>query len=172
MVSKQLKENEMIDQNMLKQLNGQVNAELYSAYLYLSMSAYFEEKNLKGFANWMKVQAKEELGHAMKIYDFIIERGGRAELAKIETPEKDWPSPVDVFKKTLEHEKHVTSLINGLVKTARSIDDYATEIFLQWFVTEQVEEEASADEILNRLEMIKESKNGLFMLDKELGARQ
>lgn len=161
-----------MDQKMIKELNDQVNAELYSAYLYLSMSAYFEDRNLKGFAKWMRIQGKEELNHAMKIYDHILERGERAELSKIDAPDKEWASPLDVFKKTLEHEKHVTSLIHGLVKTARDLNDYATEIFLQWFVTEQIEEEASAGEILNKLDMIKESKNGMFMLDRELGKRE
>ncbi|MBN1150571.1 ferritin [candidate division WOR-3 bacterium] len=162
----------MLDPKMLKSFNDQINAELYSAYLYLSMSSYFHGLNLKGFANWMRVQAKEELGHAMKIFDHVIERGGRTELSKIDTPPKEWSSIVEVFQKTVEHEKHVTSLIHNLVKTARESNDYASEFFLQWFVSEQVEEEASAQEILDEVEMIKETKNGIFMLDRELGKRK
>lgn len=153
-------------------LNEQVNAEFYSAYLYLSMSAYFESESLPGFANWMRVQAQEELTHAMKIYDFVIERGGRAELMSIEEPSGDWDSPLDAFKTAYEHEKKVTNMINDLVDLAIEKGDHATRQMLQWFVGEQVEEEDSADEIVQRLKRVGDDGRGLLMLDRELGQRQ
>lgn len=161
----------MIKKEMQDALNGQVNAELYSSYLYLAMSSWFQSINFPGFANWMRVQAMEELTHAMKMYDFVIERGGRAILGPVEGPATEWSSPADVFEATLKHEQKVTGLINGLVDKSLEIKDHATNIFMQWFVTEQVEEESSADEILQKLKLIKDSPDGLFMMDKELGAR-
>ena len=161
----------MISKNMENALNEQVNAELYSAYLYLSMESYFKAQNLNGFANWMRVQTQEEVSHAMKIYDFINERGGRVLLKAIEGPETDWDSALAVFKAAYEHEQKVTGLINNLVDLAIKEKDHATNSFLQWFVNEQVEEEASADEIVQQLKMMEKAPGGMFMLDRELGQR-
>lgn len=161
----------MIKENMQKAINQQINAEMYSAYLYLSMSAYFESINLKGFANWMKAQAQEEMVHAMKFYDYINERGGRVLLTVIEAPPTQWDSSLAVFEYTYKHEQKVTGLINDLVNLAISEADHATNNFLQWFVAEQVEEEASADEVVQKLKLAGDRGGGLFMLDQELGQR-
>ena len=165
------KDNTMLSKKMEKALNEQVNAELYSAYLYLSMEAYFQAQNLSGFANWMRVQTQEEVAHAMKIYDFIIERGGRAVLKAIEGPQTEWDGPLAVFEAVCEHEQKVTGLINNLVDLAISEKDHATNSFLQWFVNEQVEEEASADDNVQKLKMMKDAPGGMFMLDRELAQR-
>ncbi|WP_320173634.1 ferritin [Maridesulfovibrio sp.] len=154
-----------------KALNEQLNAEMYSAYLYLSMSAYFSDIGLDGFANWMRVQAKEEQFHAMKFYDYINERGGRVLLTAIEAPKTEWESPLACIEAVLEHEKHVTSLINNLVNLAIDERDHATNIFLQWFVTEQVEEEDNVNAVLNKLRLLNGEGNGMFILDKELSTR-
>ena len=161
----------MISKNMEEALNGQVNAELYSAYLYLSMESYFKSLNLSGFANWMRAQAQEEMMHAMKIYDFINERGGRVILKAIEGPATKWDSPLAVFEAVYAHEQKVTSLINDLVDLAIKEKDHATNSFLQWFVNEQVEEESSADEVVQQLKMMENAPGGMFMLDRELGRR-
>ena len=161
----------MISKKMQKALNGQLNAELYSAYLYLSMAAYFETADLAGFANWMRVQDSEERLHAMKFYDYILERGGKVTLGSIEAPPSDWNSPLAVFEATLTHEQKVTGLINDLVNLAVAERDHATEIFLQWFVTEQVEEEASADQVVQKLKLMGDASGGLFMLDREMAQR-
>jgi ferritin len=161
----------MLADKMESVLNNQVNAELYSAYLYLSMAAYFQSVDLPGFATWMRVQAQEEVVHAMKIYDFIGERGGRVTLTAIEEPPTEWDSPLAVFEQAYAHEQKVTGLINGLVDTAESLKDHATRSFLSWFVDEQVEEEASADAVVRRLKLAGESGSGLFMIDRELGQR-
>jgi ferritin len=161
----------MLDKKMETALSKQLNAELYSSYLYLSMSAYFQSINLPGFTNWMRVQAQEELVHAMKFYDFINERGGRVNLQQIDGPPVEWSSPLDVFENTYKHEQKVTGLINDLVNLAVEARDHATNIFLQWFVTEQVEEEASADEVLQKLKLVGKDSGGLFMLDGEMGQR-
>ena len=161
----------MISKKMEGALNAQVNAELYSAYLYLSMESYFKSLNLNGFANWMRVQTQEEVSHAMKIYDFINERGGRALLKGIEGPPTKWKSPLAVFETAYAHEQKVTGLINDLVDLAIKEKDHATNSFLQWFVNEQVEEEASADEIVQQLKMMENAPGGMFMLDRELGQR-
>ena len=153
-------------------LNGQIKEEFYSSYLYLSMAAYLESLGLKGFAHWMEMQAKEELGHAMKIYKFVVDRGGRVRLFDIQQPPVEWESPLNAFEEALKHEQYITSKINGLMSLAREAGDYATEIFLQWFVTEQIEEEASVGEIVEKLKLVKDSPNGLFMIDRELGMRQ
>ncbi len=161
----------MLDEKMQTALNKQMNAELYSSYLYLAMSAYFQSISLPGFANWMRIQAQEELVHAMKFYDFINGRGGRVILQPVEGPPTEWSSPLDVFENTYKHEQKVTGLINGLVNLAVKEGDHATNIFLQWFVTEQVEEEASADEVVQKLKLMGDAKGGLFMLDREMGQR-
>ncbi len=161
----------MISKKMEKALNEQVNAELFSAYLYLSMEAYFKSLNLNGFANWMRVQTQEEIAHAMKIYEFINERGGRITMKAIDGPETKWDSPLAVFKAVYEHEQKVTGLINDLVDLAIEEKDHATNAFLQWFVNEQVEEESSADEMVQQLKMMEKAPGGIFMLDRELGQR-
>ena len=161
----------MISKKMESALNDQINAEMYSSYLYLAMSAYFQSINLSGFANWMKIQAQEEMVHAIKFYDFINERGGRVSLQSIEAPPEDWKSPLDVFDATLAHEQKVTSLINSLVDIAMEERDHATNIFLQWFVSEQVEEEDTANEILQKIKLMADAPGGMFMLDNEMGQR-
>jgi ferritin len=161
----------MVKKKIEAALNKQLNAELYSSYLYLSMSAYFQSINLPGFANWMRVQTQEELVHAMKFYDFINERGGRVTLQKIDSPPTTWASPLNVLENTYKHEQKVTGLINDLVNLAVGEKDHATNIFLQWFVTEQVEEEASADEVVQKLKLVGKDSGGLFMLDGEMGQR-
>ncbi len=161
----------MLSERMEKALNDQVNAELYSAYLYLSMSSYFDSIDLQGCALWMKAQTQEEMVHAMKIYDYVLERGGRMVLKAIEAPKSSWDSPLAVFEDAYEHEKYVTSLINNLVNLAIEEKDHATQIFLQWFVSEQVEEEASASAVVQKLKLAGEG-GGLFMVDRELGQRQ
>ncbi len=161
----------MLKQKIEKSFNEQITEELFSSYLYLSMSAYFQSINLPGFANWMRVQAQEELMHAMKFYDYINERRGRVLLKEIKTPQHEWKSPLEVFEAALKHEEYITEKINNLVDISIKEKDHASNIFLQWFVNEQVEEEASADDIINRLNLVGESKGGLFMLDRELGTR-
>jgi ferritin len=161
----------MINAKMEKALNAQLNAEFYSAYLYLSMAAYFESANLAGLANWMRIQFQEEQFHGTRFFDFILERGGKVALAAIDEPEKDWDGPVSVFAATLAHEQKVTGLINDLVYLARDERDNASEIFLQWFVKEQVEEESTADTILGKLKLSEGSPHALLMIDQELGGR-
>ena len=161
----------MLTEKVQNALNDQFNAELYSSYLYLSMHAYFKSINLDGFANWMYQQAKEELVHAMKFYNFINQRGGRARTAAVAEPPSEWASPLTVFEETLSHEQKVTGLINDLVEVANEAHDHATQIFLQWFVTEQVEEEESAGGVLEQLKLMKGHAGGLFMMDRELEKR-
>ncbi|MEW6519932.1 MAG: ferritin [Thermodesulfobacteriota bacterium] len=161
----------MLSKNIEKALNEQVNWELYSSYFYLSMSSYFESISLAGCANWMRVQAQEELFHAIKIYDYINERGGRAILAGIAQPPSEWKTPLHVFEEVLTHEQKVTALINGLVNLALDERDHATNNFLQWFVSEQVEEEASASSVLEKFKLIGKDKSGLFAIDLELAKR-
>jgi ferritin len=161
----------MIKGKMESALNKQLNAEFYSSYLYLSMSAYFESINIKGFANWMRIQTQEELVHAMKFYDYINERGGRVTLTAVEAPPIEWDSPLAAFEHVYKHEQKVTGLINELVNLSISEKDHASNNFLQWFVAEQVEEESSADAIVQKLKLIGEEHGGLFMLDQELGQR-
>ncbi len=162
----------MLSEKVEKALNSQLNAELYSSYLYLSMNAYFKSINLDGFANWMYAQAHEELMHSMKFYEFINRRGGRVTLSSIDSPPTQWDSPVAVFEDTLKHEQKVTDLINDLVEVAIKERDHATQIFLQWFVTEQVEEEENVGGVLEQLKLLGEAKGGLFMMDRELSKRQ
>jgi ferritin len=152
-------------------LNGQINHELHAAYLYLSMAEYFQANNLDGFAHWMRQQREEEIGHAMKIFDFILDRNGRVTLEAIEAPAGGYDSPLDIAKKALAHEQMVTGEINEIYELAKSEKDYPTEGFLQWFVLEQVEEEASALKVVERLEMAGQDKAALLMLDREMGAR-
>lgn len=152
-------------------LNAQINAEMWSAYLYLSMAAYCHEKGLAGMANWFEVQFKEEQDHAMIIYKHLVARGGRVKLAPIAEVETEWASPLAVFENTLTHEKKVTSLINELYALATEEKDYATQSMLKWFIDEQVEEEENVKTLIDNLRMIKDNGFGLYMIDKELGAR-
>jgi len=161
----------MIGKKMEEALNGQLNAELYSAYLYLSMAGYFESIDLKGFANWMRVQVQEEQFHAMKLYDYIFERGGKVTLRSVDAPPFDWNCPLAVFEATLEHEQKVTGLINDLVYLAREEKDNASEIYLQWYVHEQVEEENNVGTVLGQLKLIKDSPQALFMMDNQMAQR-
>ena len=161
----------MLSEKMEKSLNDQINAEMYSAYLYLSMSAYFQSISLSGFAGWMRVQAQEEMVHAMKIYDFVNERCGRVILESIEGPQTEWDSPLAVFEAVYQHEQKVTGLINNLMELAQEVRDHATNIFLQWFVTEQVEEEDSANDVVQKIKLMGDARGGIFMLDRELGQR-
>ncbi len=160
-----------LDKKMQDALNEQINAEMYSAYLYLSMGSWFEDRSLNGFANWFRCQYLEENMHAMKIYNFVNERGGRVFLKPIEGPPTEWDSFVHVYEEVAKHEAHVTSLINNLVFISRELKDYASESFLMWYVDEQVEEEDTADHLLTRLKMIKDNPDALYNLDNELAAR-
>jgi len=162
----------MLTDKIQKALNGHVNAELYSAYLYLAMNAYFKSIGMDGFANWMSQQAHEETLHAIKIYDFIHQRGGRITLTQVDAPPAQWDSPLAVFEATLQHEQKVTALINDLVELAQSERDHATSIFLEWFVSEQVEEEENVGAVLDQLKLLGDAKSGLFMVDRELAQRQ
>jgi ferritin len=161
----------MIKEKIQTALNEQLNAELYSSYLYFSMSAYFESVALKGFANWMRVQAQEELTHAMKFHDFILESGGRVILTAVDAPQIQWDSPLAAFEHVYQHEQKVTALINNLVNLAVTEADHAANAFLQWFVTEQVEEESSADEIVQKMKLSSDDRSALSFLDQELGKR-
>ena len=161
----------MLNKTIQDAMNEQIKNELYSAYLYLSMSAYCEAANLSGFAHWMRVQAQEEVSHAMKFYEFIYGRGGRVVLQAINQPPVEFQSPLDVFEQTLGHEQKVTAMIHELYTLAVQEKDYASQAFLQWFVTEQVEEEDSATQIVETLKMIGDKRHALLMLDRELGGR-
>jgi ferritin len=161
----------MLSAKMQDALNGQLNAEAYSSYLYLAMAAHFDAANLPGFAHWMKVQSREEMAHALKFYDHINDRQGRVMLAAIAVPPAEWKSPLAAFEDALKHERKVTGLIADLVRLAAAEKDDAAGIFLQWFVTEQVEEEKSADEIVHKLRLVGDSPQGLLLLDRELSQR-
>ncbi|HSO25900.1 MAG TPA: ferritin, partial [Methanobacteriaceae archaeon] len=161
----------MVSKKMQDALNGQMNAELYSAYLYLAMAAYYEDTDLPGFANWMRVQAQEEMTHAMKFYDYLVQRGARVVLDTIEKPPFEWESPLNVSEHVLEHEKKVTGLINNLVNLAMEEKDHATNNFLQWYVAEQVEEEESVGSVLQKVRLAADSSSGLLMVDSELAQR-
>jgi len=161
----------MINKAMQDAMNEQINKEMFSSYLYLSMAAYFEDKNLPGFANWMRVQADEEREHAMKFYDFILERGGRVQLKAIEAPKTDWDSNLEVAEEVAAHEAKVTASINDLYELALKEKDYPAQVILQWFITEQVEDESSAAQIVADLKLIEERGTAVLMLDKQLGKR-
>ena len=161
----------MLNQKIQDALNEQIKNELYSAYLYPSMAAYCESVNMPGMANWMRMQELEERVHALKMFDFVNERGGRVVLQAIDQPPAEFESLLDVFEKTLAHEQKVTAMINNLYALAVREQDYASQIFLQWFVTEQVEEEDSVGQVIETLKMIGDSRQGLLMLDRELGGR-
>ena len=180
----------MLSKKMETALNKQINAELYSGYMYLAMSSHFESANLPGFAAWLKAQAGEELGHAMKFFGYVVERGGTVTLAAIDKPPSPqaayttkpeasskrrgaspWASPLKAFQAVYEHECKVTGLIGKLADLAAAENDHATSVFLQWFITEQVEEEASADAVVQKLKLVKDAPGGLFMIDREMGQR-
>jgi len=162
----------MISKTVEEALNKQVNREFYSAYLYLAMSSYFENENLKGFAHWMRVQAKEETTHAMKIYDFIIGRGGRADFLGIEAPKAKWSSAGKVFEEAYAHEQKVTGMINALLELAMREKDYASIEMLQWFVKEQVEEEKQVFDVLAQIKMVGDTPGHLLYIDRHVGKRE
>ncbi len=161
----------MLSERMQKAINDQINAELYSSYMYAAMSMYFQSVDMSGAAGWMNAQAKEELIHAEKFMDYINGRGGRVTLQTIEKPPSEWKSVLDTFEAALKHEQKVSSMINSLVTLARDEKDHMTDNFLQWYVAEQVEEEASAAEVVRKLKLIGDSGGGMFMIDNELGRR-
>jgi ferritin len=162
----------MLSKTMLAEMNEQVKHELFSAYLYLSMAAHFETANLGGFASWMRLQAAEEQEHGMKFFDYILDRGGKVALQAIDGPQVDFGTPIDVFEKVLAHEQHVTALIHKLYAQAVKDEDYASQVFLNWFVTEQVEEEKNASTILETLKLIGDKSNAIYQLDHQLGKRE
>lgn len=161
----------MLSAKLLNAYNEQIKNELNSAYIYYGMAAYFDAKNLPGFANWMRVQAQEELFHASKFYKFVFERDGEVELFGLDKPKVAYESALDVFKAAYAHEQFITGTINKLYKLAQEEADYASQPILLWFIDEQIEEEANAKSIVDQLEMIQESKTGLYMLDKHMAAR-
>jgi ferritin len=161
----------MISQKLQKAINDQINKEFYSEYLYLSMEAYCRSIDLDGIANFFHVQTQEEHSHAMKMYNFLIDRDARVHLKTIDAPPTEFESVIEIFKKTLEHEKFVTGRINYLMDLAVKENDHAVISFMKWFVDEQVEEEATDQRILNRLKLVKGEGHGLLMIDSELAAR-
>lgn len=161
----------MISQGLTRQINQQINVEFFSAYMYLAMSADCADRNLTGFAHWLRAQAEEEVDHAMRFFNFLLERGARVELQEIKGPPSSFGSPLEIMQKSLEHERFVTARINELYATALEEKDYPAQVLLQWFVTEQVEEEASIDEIVERMKLFGEEGSALLMLDTQLGAR-
>ncbi len=160
-----------INKTLEDHFNRQLNLELHSSYLYLAMAAYFDAGNLHGFSHWMKVQASEERDHAMKFYEFIVDRGGRVTLDKLDKPQTSWESPLAAFEHTLKHEQEVTASISGIVDASLAQKDHAAHSFLQTLIDEQVEEEAQATDIVQRLKMIGPSTGSLLWMDKELGKR-
>jgi len=161
----------MITKTMQDAMNDQINKELYSSYLYLSMAAYFEDRNLPGFAHWMRIQETEEREHAMKLYDFLLERGGKVALKAIDAPKTEWASTLEVAQEVAAHEAKVTASIHALYETAFKEKDYPTQVMLQWFITEQVEEEKNAAEIVANLKLIEERGTAVLMLDHRLSKR-
>jgi ferritin len=161
----------MIAKKMENALNEQINAEMYSAYLYLAMAAHFESENLSGFAKWMRVQTQEEESHAKKLFEYVIERGGKVALKAIDAPPAQWKSPLAAFEAAYKHEQLVTDRINKLAELAMEQKDHAAGVFLQWYINEQVEEEAQVDKIVRTLKATNEAPGALYMIDRELGQR-
>ncbi len=161
----------MLSKSIEEALNRQLNWELYSSYVYYSMAAYFDSIDLAGASQWMKSQTQEEVLHATKFYDYIVERGGRVVMDSIPAPKTEWASPIEAFEDALHHEEDVTRRINDIMNLAVSERDHATQIFLQWFISEQVEEEASVNAVVQKLKLAGGSPGGLFMIDRELAAR-
>lgn len=162
----------MINEKVENVLNAQINKEFYSAYLYLAMSAYFDEIGLFGFANWTKVQAREEVDHGMILFDYIIDRNGTVNLQQIDVPERSFENPLQVFEKVYDHERYVTESINCVASMTEDECDLATRNFINWYIAEQVEEEANAWDIITKLKMFGEDKSALFLYDQELGQRE
>ena len=158
----------MISNTMAQRLNEQINKEFYSAYFYMAMSAHSESENLKGVAAWFMAKYQEEMAHAMKIYHYLHDQGARVELEAVDKPPTEYAGVLDMFEKTLSHERTVTAYFNDLVDAALAERDHATNIFLQWFVTEQIEEEATVGDIIGRVKLVGERGEGLFMIDNEL----
>ncbi|MBZ0255979.1 ferritin [bacterium] len=162
----------MTSKKMFDALNQQINEEMYSSYIYLSMAAYFESINLPGFAHWMEAQFQEELAHVMRFYKYVNDRDGRVTLGAVKAPQTKWKSALDAFKEAYKHEQYISGCINKLVDLAVKESDHATNSFLQWFVNEQIEEEATSKAIVDQLVFVEGDKMGLYHLDKELAARQ
>ena len=160
-----------MDAKVEKALNEQIHAEFFSFYLYLSVSAYFSTQHLDGFAHWMRIQAQEEFGHAMKLFDYLNERGGSVQLAAMAAPQREWASPSAAFEAVLSHERHISARINELVNLATSVKDHATTVVLHWYVNEQVEEEATAETLCHQVRMVEGNPHGLLMIDRELAGR-
>ena len=154
-----------------KALNEQIHAEFFSFYLYLSVSAYFTANHLDGFAHWMRIQAQEEFGHAMKLFDHLAERGGTVELMALDAPQREWASPSDAVEAVLKHERHISQRINQIVDLATAENDHATTVMMHWYVNEQVEEEATADRLFHQVKMVEDNPHGLLMIDRELAGR-
>jgi len=161
----------MINKKVEKALNEQITREIYSSLLYLSMAGYYTIKNLSGFANWMFVQTKEEMDHAMKFFNYLLDRGGDTKIGAMEAPKANWKSPLDAFEAAYKHEQYITASINNLADIAIKEKDHATNNLVQWFINEQVEEEANVDEIINKLKMMEGFPGGLIMMDAELKTR-
>jgi len=161
----------MLKKNLEEALNKQINEEYYSSYLYLSMSAYLQTINLTGFANWMKIQSQEEYIHAIKIYDYVIQTGGNVNLMEIKAPKTSWKNVEEIMQDTLGHEYFITECINNIASLATQEKDHATMSFLKWFIDEQVEEVATAEQIIREIKMVGDNLTGLLMLDRELKAR-
>jgi len=161
-----------MNERMQEAFNDQINEELFSSYVYLSMAAHFEERNLEGFANWMRQQAQEEVVHAMRLFDHIIRRGGQVALKAIAEPPSDFKSPLDAFEKALAHEQHITGCINDLYGKALEEKDYPAQMELQWFIDEQVEEEENTGRVVDQLKLVGDNQSALLILDRELGQRQ
>jgi len=161
----------MISKAMQAAVNEQINKELYSSYLYLSMAAYFENKNLPGFAKWMHIQSDEERGHGMKLYGHLVDRNGRVSLKAIAAPVTEWKTNLEAFKEVQVHEQEVTASINSLYELALKEKDYPMQVLLQWFINEQVEEEKNAADIVQQLELIDAHGTAVLMLDHQLGKR-
>jgi len=162
----------MLTKKLEDAINEQINKELYSAYLYLSMSAYCEAENLPGSAKWMRTQAQEEVDHAMRFFDYVNARGGRVVLKAIDMPTPVWKSPLEMFEQALDHERKVTGRINRLYEVALAEKEYAAQVELQWFITEQVEEEQKAGQVVEQLKRVEAHPMGLLMVDRQLGERE
>jgi ferritin len=162
----------MISEAVVNVMTDQIEHEFFSAYLYLAMAEYFESESLSGFAQWMRIQSKEELEHGMKFFDYLVERGARVSLRAIPQPQGGWQSPLDVFEHAYEHEQKVTSLINSIYEIAVKEKDYASQVMLHWFIDEQVEEEKNTSEIATRLRMAGENKGALLNIDHHIGKRE
>ena len=153
-------------------LNEQIHAEFFSFYLYLSVAAYFTSHHLDGFSHWMRIQAQEEFGHAMKLFDYLLERGGTVQLMALDEPQREWDSPSAAVEAVLQHEQFISQRINDIVDLANSENDHATTVLMHWYVNEQVEEESTADTLYHQVKMVEDSPHGLLMIDRELGSRQ